>query len=291
MEKLIVKDHQIFKEQYEALKEKGLDFKNLSEKHLTKEEIDAIKFQDPLYYKPEEGGSFANFSSFAYWKDSEKKNVSEQVEETITILQSWEQLQENEVNLHADHILLGVNAGSFGIEGKEGESFRHFEMFQIRSNVKDGKLRGIPSPIKYKNALCNNGEAELYLQKLQGAYMTDFIKGFPTRFGGDIKKNLKEYVEDIHKTKEEFDEFYTRFCNLFGEILENELNLLKDQTKLNSEKQTLIIMGKNPLTCVINDFLKRSKLDEKYDIINIPHYSSPVKQSTIVESFKTVFKY
>lgn len=49
-------------------------------------------------------------------------------------------------------------------------------------------------------------------------------------------------------------------------------------------------MGKNPKTCVINDFLKRSELDKKYNIINIPHYSAPVKHTVIVESFKKVFE-
>lgn len=288
MEMLISKKNQISKEQYESLKTTGLDFEKLSKKHLLEEEIEAIKFQAPLYYSPENHGSFANFSSFAYWKDSEKKKASEQAEETIEILQSWEQLQENEVSLHADYILLGVNAGLFGVEGKEEETFRHFEMFQIRSVLKEGKVRGIPSPIKYKNALINNGEEELYSQKLKGMYMTDFIKGFPTRFGGDIKKNLKLYVKDLYPKNADFEKFYTKFCQLFGEILENELNLLKNPEA--SKSQTLVIMGKNPKTCVINDFLKRSELDKKYNIINIPHYSAPVKHTVIVESFKKVFE-
>lgn len=288
MEMLISKKNQISKEQYESLKTTGLDFEKLSNKYLTKEEIKAISFQTTLSNSPENHGSFANYSSFAYWKDSEKKKASEQAKETIEILQSWEQLQENEVSLHADYILLGVNAGSFGMDGKEEETFEHFEMFQIRSVLKEGKVRGIPSPIKYKNALINNGEEELYSQKLKGMYKTDFIKGFPTRFGGDIKKNLKLYVKDLHPKNADFEKFYTKFCQLFGEILENELNLLKDPEA--SKTQTLVIMGKNPKTCVINDFLKRSELDKKYNIINIPHYSAPVKHTVIVESFKKVFE-
>lgn len=276
-------DKGIIKEQYEALKENGLNFKEVASKYLTDAEIEVIGFQETLYLTPKEGGSFANFSSFAYWGDHQEKTIYEEAKKNVETLQNWGELNNKHVKLHADYVFLGVNAGAKGMGLKGIETFEHFEMFQIRSIKTENGFKGIPSPIKYKNALIKTGNEEFYLNNVQGTYMTDFIKGFPTDYGPSIMKVLKEVKEKLDYTDEQWNTFYNNFCKLFGDILETELSLLGGNT------HTLIVMAKNPETSLLNKFIKESGLDKKYKIVNISHYSGSPSSETLTKELINAF--
>ena len=270
----------ITKEQYQALKETGLNFATIARKYLTESEIKAIPFQKVLSLEPEEGGSFANYSSFAYWIDQTGKKAHEEAAANIEVLQDWDKLQAEGATLRSGFVLLGVNAGAKGIDLKaaEGtETLEHFEMFQVRG-------QSIPSPIKYKNALMKNeDDKEFYNQAVSGTYMTDFIKGFPTSYGPDIKKAMNKAIDKLNYDKTQGEEFKNNFCKLFGEILKNELDLLGGKT------HTLIVMGKNPKQSIVNDFLRRSGLDKEFRIVNISHYSGTPKSTALAEELKEAF--
>lgn len=273
----------ITKKEYQALKENGLNFQEVAKKYLTDTELKEINFLETLNFKPEEGGSFANFGSFAYWKNSTHKKAFDQANENIQLLQDWDKIQEENVELKAGYVLLGVNAGLKGMNLKELESFEHFEMFQIRSLKKNNKSTAVKSPIRYKNALINTGNEVFYNEVVSGTYMTDFIKGLPTPYGPDIKKNLKKITANLKYSNAQFKTFYSNFCKLFGEILNTELQLLGGKT------HTLIVMGKNPKTCIVNEFLKESGLDQQYNVVNISHYSGSPKQVDLVEELKNAY--
>lgn len=277
----------ITKEQYQALKETGLNFETVAKKYLTESEIKAIPFQEVLSLKPEEGGSFANYSSFAYWIDQKKKKAHEEAAANIEVLQDWDKLQAENATLRSGFVLLGVNAGAKGMDLKiaEGtETLEHFEMFQIRS-IKSGERRqGIPSPIKYKNALIQNEAGkEFYDQVVSGTYMTDFIKGFPTSYGPDIREHLNEAIKKLNYNKSQGEELYNKFSKLFGEILKNELDVLGAKT------HTLVVMGKNPKQNIVNEFLRRSGLDKEFRIVNISHYSGSPSYKGLAEELKEAF--
>ena len=277
----------ITKEQYQALKETGLNFETIAQKYLTENEIEAIPFQKVLYLKPKEGGSYANYSSFAYWIDQKNMKAHEEAAANIEVLQDWDKLQSENATLRSGFVLLGVNAGAKGMDLKiaEGtETLDHFEMFQIRSIKSGEKRQGIPSPIKYKNALMQNeDDKEFYNQVVSGTYMTDFIKGFPTSYGPDIKGHLNEAINKLNYNESQGDEFYNRFCKLFGEILKNELDVLGGKT------HTLVVMGKNPKQNIVNEFLKRSGLDKEFRIVNISHYSGSPSYTGLAEELKEAF--
>lgn len=277
----------ISKEQYQSLKETGLNFKNIAKKYLTESEIKAIPFEDVLYLTPEEGGSFANFSTFAYWKDIKKNLAYEEYLANLEVLQDWNKLEAENAKLRSGFVLLGVNAGAKGQELKKtegNETFGHFEMFQIRSIKTDKGYQGIPSAIKYKNALTQKNEEDFYNKVVSGTYITDFIKGFPTNFGPDIKNTLKEAKEELKYNEIQGEEFYNNFCKLFGEILKNELELLGDKT------HTLVVMAKDPKKSIINEFLERSNLDKEFRIVNISHYSGSPNYEELKEELKKAFK-
>lgn len=280
-------NNSITKEQYQALKETGLNFEMIAKKHLTDDEIKALPFQKVLSLNPKEGGSFANYSSFAYWIDQMKTDAYEEAAANIAVLQDWDKLQAANATLRSGFILLGVNAGAKGMDLKiaEGtETLEHFEMFQIRSILSDEKRQGIPSPIKYKNALIRNeDDKKFYDQVVSGTYMTDFIKGFPTSYGPDIKKLLNKAIEQLNYNKSQGEEFYNNFSKLFAEILRNELNLLGAQT------HTLVVMGKNPKQNIVNEFLERSGLDKEFRIVNISHYSGSPSYEELAEELKDAF--
>ncbi|WP_277674254.1 hypothetical protein [Piscibacillus halophilus] len=278
----------ITKEQYQTLKETGLNFETIAKRYLTESEIKAIPFQKVLSLKPEEGGSYANYSSFAYWKDQPKLKAHEEAAANIELLQDWDKLQAENATLRSGFVLLGVNAGAKGIDLKaaEGtETLDHFEMFQVRSIQSGERRQGIPSPIKYKNALMQNeGDKEFYNQVVSGTYMTDFIKGFPTSYGPDIKKAMNAAIDKLNYNKTQGEEFYNNFCKLFGEILKNELDVLGGKT------HTLVVMGKNPKQNIVNDFLRRSGLDKEFKIVNISHYSGSPSSKGLAEELKEAFK-
>lgn len=279
-------NYTITKNQYESLKLHDLNFEKTADKYLTKEEITAIGFQETLYLTAEEGGSYANFSSFAYWENRNIKQAFYEARENLKVLQSWNLLQEENGQLRAGYVLLGVNAGAKGMGIKGIETFEHFEMFQLRSLKDNDNYKRIPNAIRYKNALIKTGNEKFYNEVVSGTYMTDFIKGFPTNYGPDIPKKIKEIGRELNYTEDQSETFYTNVCKLFGEILVNELALLGGQT------HTLVVMGKNKETNVVNEFLRRSGLDEQYKVTNISHYSgSPTHielANEIIQAFQQV---
>lgn len=279
----------INQEQYQALKDNGLNFKELSNELLTEDEIKAIGFSEGILLPPEEGGSFANFSSFLYYGGNSKSSAEEQSIETIEILQNWDRLKEENIQLKAGYILLGVNAGTEGISEVGKDTFEHFEMFQIRKKTK--------SPIKYKNALVDTGNENIYENWLKGTYITDFVKAFPSKNGEELVKKLEKISNTLNYSKEQHEGFYTRFCKLFGRILEEELALLGGET------HTIVVMGgKNN---VVFKFLEKLGYDKKtdsqvilnpdsknhkcYNVKNIYHYSYTASQEDLLKQIKEVF--
>lgn len=264
----------ITRDEYQAIKNTGLNFKEISQKHLTKDELKHLKFQKVLGLKASEGGSFANYSSFAHWHD-QGGDVLKAQEKSLKLIQDWDILQSLGVNLRADRVFLGVNAGAKGFDIKKeagSETFDHFEMFQLRTIPgENGERDGIPCAFKYQRAFVNYDQEhkDFYNEHIRGAYITDFVKGMPTDYGNEIEKLLKAVQADLNYTDQEYDDLFKRFAKLFGEILKNELKALGDRT------HTLIVMGFEG--CVVNKLIKESGLDKKYNIKNVPHYSGTPK--------------
>lgn len=245
-----------------------------------------MNFQKVLHLTAREGGSFANYSSFASWYDENGGPRIDQ-EKSLEIMQDWDELEERGVHLRADYVFLGVNAGAKGFDIKKDfgeETFDHFEMFQLRT-IPDGngKGGGIPCAFKYQRAFTTYNETykKFFNKHIRGSYMTDFVKGLPTDFGSDIILMLKEIQNKLSYTDDEYESLFTRFSLAFGEILENELKVLGDRT------HTLIVMGAED--CIINQLIKKSKLDDKYKVEDIPHYSGTPTYEKLRKTLKDIY--
>ena len=275
----------ITKEDYIGIKSGGLDFNKISKKHLKKDELEHFDFQKVLQLDADEGGSFANYSSFAVWHDQSQDALIEQ-KKSLELLQDWDGLNNLGIRLRSDYVFLGVNAAAKGFDMRKdagNETFDHFEMFQLRTIPNgEGQQKGIPCAFKYQRAFINHDEEhkDFYNENIRGAYMTDFIKGLPTNYGNDIDNYLKKISSELNYTKEGYEDLFNRFANLFSEILINELEVLGGRT------HTLIVMGAK--SGIVNNLVSRSGLDKKYKIKNIPHYSGSIKYDKIRAILKEI---
>lgn len=283
-------NYTINQKQYQALKETGLNFEELSEQYLTKKEIQAINFSPSLTFPAEKGGSFANFSSFLKFEEK-PKDAGESSKKSIKLLQNWDALQKENIELRVGYVLLGINAGTKGIEKLGRSAFEHFEMFQIRSRTR--------SPVKYQNAFLNTGNAKFYVEKVCGTYITDFVKGYPTATGAELMADREKIaVKILGYNEEEKKDFNKRFSQLFGHLLENELELLGGET------HTLVVMGHkdNEVFTFLEELGFNKKIDthvilnpnaknpKRYKVKRVPHYSSRGSQSMLREQIEEAFK-
>ncbi len=277
----------ITRNEYEAVKNTGLNFTEISEKYFSKKELDVLNFQKVLNLTAKEGGSFANYSSFASWYDI-GSNAKTAQEKSLEIMQDWGELEKSDVRLRADYVFLGVNAGAKGFDIKKEfgeETFDHFEMFQLRTIPdENGKGEGIPCAFKYQRAFTTYDEEyeKFFNEHIRGSYMTDFVKGLPTDFGPDVELKLKDVQDKLSYTADEYEDLFDRFSLAFGEILESELRVLGDRTR------TLIVMGAEG--CIVNQLIERSNLDEKYQVKNVPHYSGSPTYEKLRKTLKNIYK-
>lgn len=273
----------ITKDEYNNIKSVSLNFNEISQKYFSEKEFNLLNFQKVLNLGASEGGSFANYSSFASWYDGEEQ-VKIAQEKSLRIMKDWDELIKRGIKLRSDYVFLGVNAGAKGFDKKiefGEETFDHFEMFQLRTITNhNGKSSGIPCAFKYQRAFTTYNETykEFFNENIRGSYMTDFVKGLPTNFGSDITKQLKEISEKLKYKEDEYESLFSRFSMAFGEILKNELRLLGDRT------HTLIVMGDKG--SIVNKLIEKSNLNEMYKVENIPHYSG----TPTYESLRIILK-
>ena len=257
----------ISRKEYNALKEAGINFLAIARKHLTDQEIDALGFEEVVYKDAKEGSGYANFSSFLWWHENTGGNVHEFAQRNIDILQDYDKLILEGARLHNKYVFLGTNAG----QKAKGVPYEHFEMFQRRNT---------PSPYKYKTALIETENFEL-LNEIEGSYMTDLIKGFPTSYGPDIEKKIKEVGKSLEMDKKEIDSLRLRFVKVFEEILLNELSVFDTPT------ETIVCMGSKSST--LAKYIRLTNLEDKYNIVFVDHYTASGSYERRANSLKRIY--
>lgn len=248
----------ITKEQFMKLYTTKLNLEEISKKHLDKHVYDALEIEPSI-----SNASFVHVASFNYFLEDQKGNKKDNSKENIKYLNNYDQMLKDGVPLDATYVILGVNTGAKG----KGHTFKPMEMFQNQSISKCIN--------RYHNSLKKYGDITIYNDYLNGLYATDFIKGMPTAGIAGIAKRFNKIIREQNLDK---DQFWIDFSNFFAEVLEKELSIFDNQTKV------LIIMGgpKNSETYIINKFLKLSGLDKKYEIINIYHYSGQSTENKVI---------
>lgn len=247
------------RERYESLKDKGLGFSELCSDYITPEEYKELKFEPTIINSVEEGGSFANYASFYYYKpESEGLSPQELALENCNYLRDWDSMQRDGVHL-CKHgvVMMGSNAGSKA----KNETYDHFEMFQSRSTASQVRM--------YKCKLEEMNKGYVYHNMLEGAYLTDFFKGLPSSTAKDLKEMI--HNADIRANGEVTD-LFERLLALFEEILLNELEII-------GNVEHIIVMGKT----FFHEFVKKTNLDKKFGLHVINHYSSRQLEQAALE--------
>lgn len=254
------------KNQYEALKNTDLGFKEIYLDYITLEEYKELGFESSMMKTAEEGGSFANYSSFFYYKpETPGLSAADLAFENSEYLRDWKRMQEDDVKLYEHGIvMIGANAGNKA----KGVTYDHFEMFQSRA--------GTSSQVRsYKNALERHDKEYIYHDMLKGAYLTDFFKGLPSATASELQKNILDSDKRANgKTTDLFD----RMLALFEVILEKELSIL-------GNVEHIIVMGKS----FYNLFIRYTNLEDKYQVHTVDHYSYG-RANQAVPEFEEIYK-
>lgn len=239
----------ITKKQHQALLDTDLNLEKIAKPYLTNSEFEALEIDSFS-----QQAKIAHMVSFNYFKPTLETSKPIISKDNIDYLNNFDQIEKDNVTLRSDYVLLGVNAGLEGVD----KDFRPFEMFQIQSKPYIGK---------YENVLKEYNHDAIFEKYLEGVYATDMVKGMATGNAGQLNARFNEIAKKLNINPKTFMKKISMF---FGQILENELTLLGNNTKV------LIVMGKrkDQHNHLVNKMLRISGLDKKYQVINIYHYSA-----------------